>query len=162
VSYFTLTASEAVVNEHLFFADIWRILMQYIQPRLFVGAFLISPPAGAEVATVGSNRMTSSVSPTSRTYLGEQGCGSVGSKCPTISAGMHCNGWMLASPSLEQHDECVADPTELLPVTGDRQRIFLDGRIGGFPEIDRDVVCPWERLRDRPESGKLTSVMLVS
>jgi hypothetical protein len=66
VSYFTLTASEAVVKEHLSFADTWRILMQYIQPRLFVGAFLISPPAGAEVATRGSNRMTSSVSPPSR------------------------------------------------------------------------------------------------
>jgi hypothetical protein len=38
---------------------------------------------------------------------------------------------------IEEHEERVADPAELLAVAGNRQRIFLDGRVGRFPEIDR-------------------------
>jgi len=49
---------------------------------------------------------------------------------------------------LEEHDECVADPAELLAVAGDRQRIFFDGRVGRLPYIDREVVSPWEGLGD--------------
>jgi hypothetical protein len=37
---------------------------------------------------------------------------------------------------LEEHDEGVADPAELLALAGNRQRIFLDRRVGRFPEID--------------------------
>jgi hypothetical protein len=56
---------------------------------------------------------------------------------------------------LEEHNECVADPTELFPVAGDGQRVLLDGRIGRFPEIDRDLICPWERLRDRAREREI-------